>query len=141
MALRKRKQLPLPLDTPETEAAAMLKRLVPSKGRPRGKFGAVKTEIHGILFASRAEARYYCHLKLAEDRGEISQLTCHPKYTIKVGNHKICEFSPDFSFVDSAGRFRVQDVKGGDATITQTFRLKAKLLFATQGITVEVIKR
>jgi hypothetical protein len=108
----------------------------------RSRFGNVRTQVDGIKFDSKLEARHYTVLRAMERHGEISALTVHPTYELEVAGIWICRFIPDFRFVDSAGKLRFQDTKGGKdgaATITDTFRIKARLFRALTGHTVEVI--
>lgn len=91
------------------------------EARPR-KYGNVPTVVDGIRFDSKAEAKRYGELKLLERAGEIRDLTCHPSYPIA---GKAC-YVADFAYIEG-GRQIAEDVKGGQATKTPTFRLKAKL--------------
>lgn len=47
------------------------------------KFGAKKVHDDGYCFASKAEHRRYCSLKLRQRAGQISGLTVHPRFTLK----------------------------------------------------------
>lgn len=97
----------------------------------RNKYGAVKTEIDGIIFASRAESRRYLELKLLREQGRITDLVLQPKYPMFVEGIKICTYIADFSYMsrDEKGRWkpRVEDVKGVQ---TAVFKLKKKLFEA-----------
>lgn len=100
----------------------------------RGKYNAIPTEVDGIRFASRAEARRYGELKLMADAGLIQQLECHPKYEITVNGLHVCYYVADFRYIDG-GELVVEDVKSS-ATVTKLYRLKKKLMKACHGISV-----
>lgn len=93
------------------------------------KYGNVKTEIDGIKFDSKKEARRYGELRLFEKAGEITNLTVHPKFVLQEGfiwhRKKIrpITYSADFMYQEN-GQIIVEDVKGVQ---TQLFRVKAKM--------------
>jgi len=105
----------------------------------KNKFGAIKTEVDGITFDSKKEARRYQKLKMMEDRGEISKLVLQPKFElipkfVTPWGEKVrtTTYTADFmySVTDEYGITIdvVEDVKGGKATQTQVFKLKWKML-------------
>lgn len=96
------------------------------------KYRAQRTEVDGITFPSKKQAARYCALKLLEGAGEISDLTLEPEFAIEVNGHKVCKYRADFSY-KQGGEQVVEDVKGFK---TPAYRLKAKLLRATHGITI-----
>lgn len=100
----------------------------------RSKYNAIPTEVDGIRFASKAEARRYGELKLMLDAGLIQNLECHPKYEIKVNGMHVCYYVGDFRYIDG-GETVVEDVKSA-ATVTKMYRLKKKLMKACHGISV-----
>jgi hypothetical protein len=53
------------------------------------KYGAVQTQVDGIKFPSKAEARRCSQLKLLERAGEIRGLQIHPKFPIEVADGDI----------------------------------------------------
>jgi hypothetical protein len=107
------------------------------------KYGAIRTEVDGIVFASHAEARRYIELKLLEKAGEITNLVLQPKFPIVVNGFKICTFIGDFSYIKKLVEGQngdlsvVEDVKG---VATPTFRLKMKLVKALYNIDILVTK-
>lgn len=113
-----------------------LAALPPNK---KNKYGAVRTELDGIKFASKAEAKRYAFLKLRMRAKEITGLECHPAYDLTVNGHKIGVYTADFRYVEN-GETIVEDVKGGP-TATTDYKLRAKLLFALTGIKVREITR
>lgn len=106
-----------------------------SSGRP-SKFRNEPTVVDGITFASKAEARRYGWLKIAERAGEIEQLECQPRFQLRVDGVLICTYVADFRYVDRrTGLPVVEDVKSAP-TRTPVYRIKAKLLKALHGITI-----
>jgi hypothetical protein len=105
--------------------------------RPRtSKYGAIKTEVDGITFASRAEANRYSELKLLEAAGEISRLELQPKYPLVVNGVKVAEYRGDFLYIQD-GHKVLEDVKGAHKSAAYTiFRVKKKLMLACYGIEV-----
>lgn len=100
----------------------------------RNKYNAIQTEVDGIKFASRAEARRYGELKLMLDAGLIQDLECHPKYEININSMHVCYYVADFRYIDD-GKLVVEDVKSA-ATVTKLYRLKKKLMKACHGISI-----
>ena len=70
--------------------------------------------------------------------GAISDLVCHPRFPLVVQGTKVCTYVADFQYRDAHGALVVEDVKSVP-TMTPTYRLKRKLLHATQGITIREI--
>lgn len=103
------------------------------------KYHNVPTTRDGTTFASKAEARRYDELCLLERAGEISGLECHPVYRFAVNGVKIGRYTPDFRYRDAFGCLVVEDVKGGRATRTEAYRLRARLMLACHGITVREV--
>lgn len=104
-----------------------------SKPKKRNKYNARKVTIDGIKFDSQAEGRDYLRLRARQDAGEISELTCHPRfciidgYTTKAGKKvRAAYYTADFSFIENGIRV-VVEIKGGKATITEAYRLRVKL--------------
>jgi hypothetical protein len=99
------------------------------------KYRAVKTEVDGILFDSKKEAKRYGELKLLEKAGEITQLELQPVFQCVVKEKKICSYRADFRYFDKKatgtmgqmGTMMVEDVKGFK---TPVYRLKKKLVEA-----------
>lgn len=103
----------------------------------RTKFGNIRTEVDGIKFDSRAEARRYNELKLLDRAGEIEHLGLQPKFDLTVNGHLVCRYIADFSYW-SRGYRVIEDVKS-KATKTPQYRIKVKLLKALTGIEVREV--
>jgi hypothetical protein len=100
------------------------------------KYRNVRTVVDGIAFDSKAEAKRYAELRLMLDAGTIYGLRLQPRYPLTVNGVKVGTYVADFAYVDAAGDDVVEDVKG---VRTPVFKLKAKLMKAVHGITVEEI--
>ena len=99
-----------------------------------GKYGAIRTEVDGIVFASKKEARRYRELSLLQKAGLISNLGLQPKYRLLVKDELICTYIGDFIYLSSGGGIVVEDVKGFK---TPVYRLKKKLMKAIYGIEIK----
>lgn len=91
------------------------------------KYRAKKTEIDGVIFASKAEAKRYQQLKFLLGAKAIYDLKLQPRFTLEVNNTKICTYVPDFQYKDQKGMIWVEDVKGYP---TRDYKIKAKLFQA-----------
>lgn len=98
--------------------------------RSRSKYGNKKVELDGHKFDSKAEARYYSHLKLLEKAGEILFFRLQPRYRLLDGfekygkKHRAINYIADFEIHHRDGSIEAVDVKG---TLTQVFRIKEKM--------------
>lgn len=103
------------------------------------KYKAQKTEIDGVTFASKAEAKRYFELKLLERAKEIFNLELQPKYDLVVNGDLVCRFIPDFRYKTKEGRLVIEDAKG---VRTPVYSIKKKLFQALfPGLSVEEIGR
>lgn len=96
------------------------------------KYGARKTVVDGITFASAKEAKRYGELKLMERAGLIQGLALQPRFPLRVNDQLIATYVADFLF-DEAGETVVEDVKG---VRTPVYRLKKKLMKAIHGVEI-----
>jgi hypothetical protein len=96
------------------------------------KYHAIKTEVDGIVFASRAESRRYRELALLEQAGQIKTLGIQPRFKCVVNGVLVCTYVGDFDYWEN-GEYIVEDVKG---FLTPVFKLKRKLVKALHGITI-----
>jgi hypothetical protein len=100
------------------------------------KYGAIRTEVDGMSFASKAEARRYAELKLMERAGAISRLDIQPRFPLTVNGVKVGAYVGDFAYMDN-GKLVIEDVKG---VKTPVYRLKAKLVKALYDIDIAEVK-
>ena len=127
---------------------------------PRGyakksKYGANKTEVDGITFDSRKEARRYAQLKLMERAGAISDLQLQVKFILipaqrepdKTGKRggvikgktieRECSYIADFVYVDNdTGETVVEDAKGMK---TEVYKIKKKLMLYVHGVKIKEV--
>jgi Protein of unknown function (DUF1064). len=101
----------------------------------RPKYGAKRTEVDGIVFASKREATRYQDLKVMEQHGLISGLTLQPKYDLIVQSVKICRYVADFGYIEN-GAVVIEDVKSKITKGLPVYRLKKKLMKALYGIDI-----
>src|SRR5688572_7694121 len=103
------------------------------------------TEVNGIKFSSKKEAKRYKDLKLLQAAGGIRGLTLQETFVIKVNGVKICSYRCDFQYeelskmVAENGYAKVwndviEDCKGYK---TPAYSLKKKLMEAVFGITIK----
>lgn len=108
------------------------------KKKGRGKYGAIKTEVDGIIFHSKRESEYYRQYKILEKAGKLDNLKLQPVFPIIINDQKICKVILDFSFRElPGGKVRFIDCKGLDTAIS---RLKRKLVEALYNIKVEIVR-
>jgi hypothetical protein len=113
--------------------------LLAKQQRP-SKYKAKPVVIDGIHFASTGEGRRYRQLCLRLRAGEIRDLELQPRYPLVVNGVNVGTYVADFRYVETAtGETVTEDFKGGKATITPVFRLKAKLVRALYGIVVQEV--
>ncbi len=103
--------------------------------RSRFKFRNTPTEVDGIRFASKREAKRFSELKLLANAGKISGLHLQVPFEIKVNGQHICDYLADFTYREN-GQLVVEDSKGFR---TRDYRLKAKLVKAVYGIVIKEV--
>lgn len=111
--------------------------------RARSKYGAVKTTIDGIVFASKKEAARYQELRLLEKAGEIRELELQPRFPLLVPSRgrggpwdreHIGDYVADFRYREGPrGLLRIEDVKGMK---TPLYRWKKKHVEAQYGVVI-----
>jgi hypothetical protein len=125
------------------------------------KYGARSVEIDGLRFASKAEGRRYEQLRLLELAGEIRNLLPHPRFALYVPKFdkpitadmdlhlgpqssgwvkRVGHYTADFAYETKDGRTVVEDVKGGNATKTEAYRLRKRIVEATYGFVVTEVQ-
>ena len=100
------------------------------------KYRNIKTEVDGIVFDSKAEARRYMELRLLEKANEISDLRLQYPFECTINEKKICTYRADFDYYEG-DQWVIEDVKG---FATPVFRLKKKLVEALHGIEIREIR-
>jgi hypothetical protein len=105
------------------------------------KYKAVRTEVDGIKFASKLEAKRYGELRLLERAGEIKFLALQVKFPIMINDEKICTYIADFKYfvpVEGGQKIVIEDAKG---CLTPMYRLKKKLVKVLYGIDIVEIRK
>jgi hypothetical protein len=109
----------------------------------RSKYGAVKTVVDGITFASKREAARYCELKVLERAGEIRDLRLQPSFEIIPAveldgkKQRATKYIADFCFLDADGVMIYEDVKGFR---TEVYRLKRRLVKHVFGVEIREVR-
>ena len=114
-------------------------------GKTVTKYRAKRTEIDGISFASKKEAKMYSELKLLESVGDISDLKMQVPYVLQEGfvrsdGSKIrpIKYYADFTFYDHRkARFRVVDCKGYRTALYELKRKMFDYIMREEGIWLE----
>lgn len=93
------------------------------------KYRAKKTEVDGIKFDSKKEAKRYIALRELEKKGSIEKLMLQPRFLLQEGFRKNgkayrkIEYVADFMY-EQDGKLIIEDVKG---IKTDVYKLKQKL--------------
>lgn len=109
----------------------------------QSKYRAQPTVIDGIRFASKAEARRFCELKLLEKAGALRQLQLQVPIVLNAGSDKrpsIGKYVADFMYEERIGQdwcLRIEDVKG---FATPLYKWKKKHVEAQYGIEIREIR-
>lgn len=107
------------------------------------KYRAKKTEVDGIIFDSKKEAKRYQELILLEKAGYISNLERQVKFVLipaqringKVAERE-CSYIADFVYLDEGGKKVVEDTKG---VKTKDYIIKRKLMLWVHGIRIKEV--
>ena len=98
------------------------------------KYNAVRTELDGIKFDSKAEARYYAELKLRREQGEVVQFLRQVPFHLPGG----VRFVVDFLEFHADGTVHFVDVKGMETAVFKAKRRQVEQLYAP--IKIETVK-
>ena len=99
------------------------------------KYRAIKTEIDGIKFDSKAEAEYYAQLLSLQKSGAIRDIELQPRIVLTAS--KIL-YKPDFKLTYPDGRVEYVDVKGFS---TPVFNIKKRLWKNYGAGTLVIVKK
>ncbi len=100
------------------------------------KYGAKRTEVDGIKFASKREAERYQYLKMLVKSNKIFDLELQvkfelcPKFTYAGKAERAISYVADFVYLDGNANKIVEDVKGFS---TQVYKIKRKLFLHKYG--------
>jgi len=98
----------------------------------RSKYFNVRTEVDGIKFASKAEAKRYQELKLMQEAGIIKWFIMQTPWLLPGG----IKYVSDFLVFYTDGTVVVEDVKG---VKTDVYKLKKKLFESSYPFTIAEI--
>lgn len=112
--------------------------------RKASKYSAKRTQVDGVVFASKKEARRYQELTLLMRAGEITHLVLQPRFDLwaaaplKDGWReavRVAAYVADFQYRDqrNGGVTVIEDVKGMK---TRVYGLKKKLFEACYGLVI-----
>ena len=101
------------------------------------KYKAEKVKTKQGTFDSKGEWKRWKYLVGLEKNDVIQNLQRQVSYSLDVNGHHICRYVADAVF-DYKGVTYVEDFKG---VLTNTFRLKRKLMMAVHGIDVKIIRK
>lgn len=99
----------------------------------RHKYNAVATELDGLRFDSKAEARRYADLKLLQRAGEVVFFLRQVPFDLPGG----VKYRVDYCIFWADGRVTFEDVKG---MTTPMFTLKKKQVEALYPVEIEVVR-
>lgn len=94
----------------------------------RNKYGAIKTRVGDVVYASKVEAEVCQMRRLEVKAGHIDEYEEQKEFIIDVAGKRICIYISDAFFrVVKTGKYVIEDVKGKE---TDVFRIKKKLVMA-----------
>ena len=96
------------------------------------KFRAKPTELDGIKFASKKEAKRYRELKTLQELGEILFFLRQVPFHLQANVKYVC----DFLVFWTNGEVTIEDVKG---VKTDMYIVKKKMVEATYPITIQEV--
>lgn len=112
------------------------------------KYTNKKVVVDGITFDSIKESKRYLTLKRLEQIGEISNLTCQPKYKFKIDGKPLktplkgsrqLSYIADFKYLQKNGVEVVEDVKSPITASRLDFKYKMALMWTIYGIEVKLV--
>ena len=110
------------------------------------KYGAKRTTVDGITFASIAESRRYELLKMLERAGQITNLVLQPEFEVhRAYKHPVTgkriraiKYRADFAYYDVLeDKHIIEDVKGFENAI---FKMKRKIVEDEYEILITIVK-
>jgi hypothetical protein len=123
-----------------SEAQAEKMGLKAKAPKRKNKYNAVRTEVDGYKFDSKAEAKQYVDLKKRQAAGEIRNLVVDKKrltYPFVINGMKVCAYEADFRYFDVAlGRVIVADKKSWPTRQNPVYKIKKKLMLAVHRIEI-----
>lgn len=109
---------------------------IPVAGK-RSKYRAVRTEVDGISFHSKKEARFYADLKILKNDGIYASVELQVQYPLVVNGKLICTYVADF--VTRKAKSESPEVWDCKGFVTREYRLKKKLFEALMGMRIQEV--
>lgn len=110
------------------------------------KYHNIQTEVDGIRFDSKKEARRYAELKYLQEREEITDLRLQAEFTLQEAFTDISgkrvraiRYRADFTYRQPDGTLVVEDVKSEATKQNKTYIMKKKMLKDRFGIDVKEV--
>lgn len=103
----------------------------------RERFGNIRTEYRGVMYASKAEAKYAAQLDVLLKAKKIRGWGRQHSVPLVVNGHKICTMIVDFWINHGSIPIEFVEIKGFE---TAVYKLKKKLFEALTGGKLTVIK-
>jgi hypothetical protein len=100
------------------------------------KYHNTKVTIDGFNFQSKAEANYYCELKLRQKAKDIDYFLMQVPFHLNEGGEKIT-YRVDFMVIYPDKTIEYIDVKGVE---TAKFKIKKKLVENQYNVNIKIIK-
>lgn len=103
------------------------------------KYRNTPTEVDGVKYDSKREAKRHAELKLLQDAKKIHRLRMQPSFPLVVNNFPVCKYVADFDYYEWDGTHVIEDVKSPATRKNPVYRLKVKLLYALTGESVREV--
>lgn len=107
--------------------------------KKKSKYGNKKTEVDGIKFDSKKEAKRYGELNVLLKAGEIGLLERQVVFELKIGDKTVCKYIADFVYTKKTGERIVEDVKSEATRKLRLYLLKKKLMKELLGIEIKEV--
>ena len=122
-------------DRYQRQAELKIMRENGSKGHKKSKYGNIKTNVDGITFDSKKEARRFKELALLLEAGDISDLVLQRTFTLaeaftNISGERIrsITYIADFVYTDAEGNMIIEDVKSPATRENALYKIKKKLM-------------
>ena len=110
------------------------------------KYRNVKTEVDGIKFDSKKEAKRWQELRALQKAGKLRDLAHQWRYFLVPAQTRAdgkkerrIDYVADFAYVDADGVTHVEDVKSPASRKLPAYIIKRKLMLFIHGITVREV--
>jgi len=122
-------------DIQNSKVAHLNRHLFETKPGKKSKYSSTKTQVEGIVFDSKKEARRYKELLILLKAGEIGLLQRQVPYELNEGGSHSLKYIADFVYINtSTGKTIVEDCKGYK---TKEYIKKRRLMKNIHGIVIK----